>query len=116
MKDEAGLCAVIPHDQSDWISEIHDLSITATRNPIAVLQAALSALRDSELVVVKIADRDTGEVLYETSIVIDSRYGAEGLRNLDLFLATAGADIVAVDSDQTEEKGQRIGAGQPHKP
>lgn len=36
----------------------------------------------------------------ETSIVIDARYGAEGLRDLDLFLAAAGAEIVPVDSDQ----------------
>jgi ribonuclease VapC len=36
----------------------------------------------------------------ETSIVIESRYGAEGLRDLDLFLTTAGADIVPVDNDQ----------------
>ena len=36
----------------------------------------------------------------ETSIVIESRYGAEGLRDLDLFLAKAGVDIVPVDSDQ----------------
>lgn len=36
----------------------------------------------------------------ETSIVIESRYGAEGLRDLDLFLATAGAEIVPIDGDQ----------------
>lgn len=38
--------------------------------------------------------------LVETSIVIESRYGAEGLRDLDLFLTTAGVDIVPVDGDQ----------------
>jgi ribonuclease VapC len=38
--------------------------------------------------------------LLETSILIESRYGAEGLRDLDLFLATAGAEVVPVDSDQ----------------
>jgi ribonuclease VapC len=36
----------------------------------------------------------------ESSIVIDSRYGSEGLRDLDLFLATAGADVVPLDRDQ----------------
>jgi ribonuclease VapC len=36
----------------------------------------------------------------KTSIVIESRYGPEGLRDLDLFLATADASIVPVDNDQ----------------
>lgn len=33
----------------------------------------------------------------ETSIFIESRYGAEGQRDLDLFLATAGAEVVPAD-------------------
>ncbi len=40
--------------------------------------------------------------LVETSIVIESRFGAEGGRNLDLLLAKAGIDIVAVDAEQAE--------------
>jgi ribonuclease VapC len=36
----------------------------------------------------------------EISIVIESRYGAEGLRAFDLFLSKAGAEIVSVDSEQ----------------
>lgn len=36
----------------------------------------------------------------ETSIVIEARYGAEGLRDFDLFLTKAGAEIVSVDSEQ----------------
>jgi ribonuclease VapC len=36
----------------------------------------------------------------ETSIVIESRHGAEGLHVLDLFLAKAAAEVVAVDADQ----------------
>jgi ribonuclease VapC len=36
----------------------------------------------------------------ETSLVLESRYGPEGLRDFDLFLAKAGAEIVAVDNDQ----------------
>jgi ribonuclease VapC len=36
----------------------------------------------------------------EISLVIESRYGADGLRALDLFLAKAEAEIVAVDADQ----------------
>lgn len=38
----------------------------------------------------------------ETSIVIESRYGAEGLRDLDLLIAKAGIDLVAVDAEQAD--------------
>jgi len=36
----------------------------------------------------------------EVSIVIESRHGAEGLRDLDLFLERAGVELVAVDPEQ----------------
>lgn len=36
----------------------------------------------------------------EVSIVIESRFGADGLRDLDLFLNRAGIDIAAVDPEQ----------------
>lgn len=36
----------------------------------------------------------------ETSIVIEARYGAEGLRDLDLLLELAGIDRVPVDIEQ----------------
>ncbi len=36
----------------------------------------------------------------EVSIVIESRYGAEGLRDLDLFIARAGIELIAVDDAQ----------------
>ena len=36
----------------------------------------------------------------EVSIVIESRYGAEGLRDLDLFLDRAAIELVAVDIEQ----------------
>lgn len=38
--------------------------------------------------------------LVEASIVIEARYGAEGLRDLDLFLAKADVELVAVDVEQ----------------
>lgn len=38
----------------------------------------------------------------ETSIVIESRYGAEGLRDLDLFIAKAEIGLVAVDAEQAQ--------------
>jgi ribonuclease VapC len=34
------------------------------------------------------------------SIVIESRYGAEGLRELDLFVDRAGIELVSVDAEQ----------------
>ena len=36
----------------------------------------------------------------ETSIVIESRYGADGLRDLDLFIAKADIELVPVDVEQ----------------
>lgn len=36
----------------------------------------------------------------ETSIVIEARWGADGLRDLDLFLAKANIELVPVDIEQ----------------
>lgn len=36
----------------------------------------------------------------EISIVIESRYGAEGLRDLDLFVSRAAIQLVPVDAEQ----------------
>lgn len=36
----------------------------------------------------------------ETSIVIESRYGAEGLRDLDSLLVAAGVELVPLDAEQ----------------
>jgi ribonuclease VapC len=36
----------------------------------------------------------------ELSIVIEARYGPDGVRDLDLFLSKGGIGLVAVDSDQ----------------
>jgi ribonuclease VapC len=38
--------------------------------------------------------------LVEVSIVIESRFGAEGLRDLDLFIERAGIEIAPVDKEQ----------------
>jgi ribonuclease VapC len=38
----------------------------------------------------------------ETSIVIESRYGAEGLRDLDGFISRAGIELISVDSEQAQ--------------
>jgi ribonuclease VapC len=36
----------------------------------------------------------------ETSIIVESRYGAEGVRDLDLFITKAQIELVAVDTEQ----------------
>jgi ribonuclease VapC len=36
----------------------------------------------------------------EVSIVIESRFGAEGIRDLDLFIERAGIDLAPVDAEQ----------------
>jgi ribonuclease VapC len=36
----------------------------------------------------------------ETSIVIESRYGTEGLRDLDRFIARAHIELIPVDAEQ----------------
>lgn len=36
----------------------------------------------------------------EVSIVIESRFGAEGIRDLDLFVERAGIGLAAVDAEQ----------------
>ncbi len=36
----------------------------------------------------------------ETSIVIESRYGAEGLRDLDRFVSRAAIELIPVDREQ----------------
>jgi ribonuclease VapC len=38
--------------------------------------------------------------LVEVSIALESRFGAEGLRDLDLFVERAGLDLVPVDLEQ----------------
>jgi ribonuclease VapC len=38
--------------------------------------------------------------LVETSIVIESRYGAEGLRDLDRFISRASIELIPVDPEQ----------------
>lgn len=38
----------------------------------------------------------------EVSIVIESRFGAEGIRDLDLFIERSGIGLIAVDSAQAQ--------------
>lgn len=38
--------------------------------------------------------------LVELSLIMEARHGAEGVRNLDLFISKAGIAIVPVDAEQ----------------
>ncbi|MBI4265077.1 MAG: type II toxin-antitoxin system VapC family toxin [Acidobacteria bacterium] len=46
--------------------------------------------------------RMSAATFVEISIVLEARNGAEGLRDLDLFLEKAGVDLVAVDRAQAQ--------------
>ena len=43
----------------------------------------------------------------ESSIVIESRYGADGLRDLDLFIAKADIELVPVTSSKPMQRAGR---------
>jgi ribonuclease VapC len=50
----------------------------------------------------------------ETSILVESRYGAEGLRDLDRLVERAGIELIAVDADHARvarEAWSRFGKG-----
>ncbi len=54
----------------------------------------------------------------ECSLVIESRQGAEGLRDLDYFLEQAGISLVAVDAEQGKAARRafsRFGKGRPSR-
>jgi len=67
---------------------------------LAVLQGeadrrnCLEAMEDADSLKMSVAS------FVESSIVIESRYGADGLRDLDLLIARAGIELVPVDEDQ----------------
>lgn len=50
----------------------------------------------------------------ESSMIVESRYGADGVRDLDLFIAKARIALVPVDEDQAQlarEGFQKFGKG-----
>src|SRR5215472_7961845 len=54
----------------------------------------LEAIESADLVRMSVAS------FVETSIVIESRYGVEGLRDFDRFLSRANVEIIPVDAEQ----------------
>ncbi len=58
--------------------------------------------RRSFLQAIEAADSNRMSVasFVESSIVIESRYGTEGLRDLDRFISRAGIELIPVDREQ----------------
>lgn len=71
-----------------------------TSGVLAILQREPE--RRSFLEAIEAADstRMSVATFVETSIVIESRYGAEGLRDLDRFISRAGIELILVDREQ----------------
>jgi ribonuclease VapC len=83
--------------------------------------AIMAVLRDeperrcfNEIIQAAPRKRLSAATLLELSIVTEVRHGAEGIRELDLYLATAGIETLAVDRDQAllaREAFRRFGKG-----
>ena len=67
---------------------------------VAILQREPESRRFIEAIEAADARLLSVATFVETSIVIDARYGAEGLRDLDHFISRAGIEMVAVDAEQ----------------
>ncbi len=67
---------------------------------IAVLQDGPERKAFNEAI--EAADRRAMSVasFVEASMIVESRFGPDGVRTLDLFIAKAGIELVAVDADQ----------------
>lgn len=67
---------------------------------LAILQREQGHRRFSEAIEAAEQRVMSTATFVEISIVIEARYGADGLRDLDLLLAKAGIDLVPVDAEQ----------------
>jgi ribonuclease VapC len=67
---------------------------------IAILQRETDRRSLLEAIEAAASARMSVASFVEISIVIESRYGSEGLRDLDRFLARAGIELIPVDSEQ----------------
>ena len=67
---------------------------------LAILQREPEGRRFLEAIEAADSVRMSIASLVETSIVIESRYGAEGLRDLDRFISRAGIGLIPVDTEQ----------------
>lgn len=81
---------------------------------MAVLQDEPERRRFNEIIEAAPRKRLSAATLLELSIVTEVRHGAEGIRELDLYLATAGIETLAVDRAQAllaREAFRRFGKG-----
>ena len=69
---------------------------------VAVLQDEPEQRQFIRLIEEADARRLSAATLVETSIVIEARFGAEGVRDLDLFLSRAGVETLSVDAEQAQ--------------
>src|SRR5438270_8120637 len=67
---------------------------------LAILQREPELRRFVEAIEAADSTRMSVASFVESSIVIESRYGAEGLRDLDRFLSRANIELISVDQDQ----------------
>ncbi len=67
---------------------------------IAILQQEPESRSFIEMLDAADSRRMSVATLVEISIVVEARYGAEGLRDLDLFTSRAGFEFVPVDAEQ----------------
>ena len=81
---------------------------------VAILRTESERRRFLEAMEAADSRRISVAIFVETSIVIDARYGAEGLRDLDRLIAGANIEIVPLDREQgqaTRDAFSRFGKG-----
>ena len=81
---------------------------------VAILQGQPERRRFIETIEAADARRISVATFVEVSIVVDARNGAEGLRDLDRFIARAGIELVPADVEQAQaarEAFTRFGKG-----
>jgi ribonuclease VapC len=81
---------------------------------VAILQGEPERRRFIETIEGADSRRMSVATFVEVSIVVDARNGAEGLRDLDRFIARAGIELVPVDVEQAQaarEAFTRFGKG-----
>jgi len=81
---------------------------------MAILRDEPERRRFNEIIEAAPQKRISAATLVELSIVTEVRHGAEGMRELDLYLATAGIETLAVDRTQAllaREAFRRFGKG-----
>jgi ribonuclease VapC len=81
---------------------------------VAILQDEPERRRFNEAIEAAPLCHISAATLVEISIVVEARHGAEGIRDLDLFIAAAGILPVPVDAEQAlaaREAFRRYGKG-----